>query len=187
MVSLISTAAILWAVAALLAIGLAAALLYRLRKNYPSSKALWLFIRGQGLFLFLFLVLGIGGSWLSTFFGPARGSVSENVHVIEFDTLHPSTSPVYREVDTDKYSHVTVFARTTAPQNGAATLIVYADRGRPDGVKSELRRIGVGSDSWVRWDQRVIGTHIGFVVSANARANTAPATDVTVRVYLVPR
>ena len=126
-------------------------------------------------------------AWLGTRIGETQTRVAKGVQLIKFEKINPAEHSVYEQVEVGAYSHVTVLAETIAPPNGSATVAIFGDQNGAVAEKYEVSRLNSVANSWSRWDQENPGKHLSLVVSPPSQANTAPATEVEVRVYLSPR
>lgn len=161
-------------------------MLRRFAKNIESSKTWLRYIKGQGVLLSIFLVLGWTAAWGSTRLGPSHGRTVQHVRMIAFDSLSP-VERAFRDIDTDNYATVTILANTVEPQNGVATISIYAERGGVPSTTSEVHRLTSVADSWSRWDQPVFGQRMRLLVGPPTEQNTATASRVRVVVYLSPK
>lgn len=150
----------------------------------PASTSTWKsYLRGQGTLLFGFLFIGGVLASVTSYFGPREGKTSKGGRVIEYRQVNPSEHVVYEEQDVENYHHITVLARTMAPQNGSATVTIYGDP--KGGGKQEISRIESIADSWSRWDQpQNSSKHITLKIT---NGGTVPgATQIDVLLYLFP-
>ncbi len=158
-------------------------LLRKIVRKSPTSTASWKsYLGGQGSLLFGFLLLGSLLAALTSHFGPWEGKTAKGGRLVEYRQLNPSEHEVYEEQDVENFHHVTVLARTLAPQNGSATVVIYADS--KGGGRQEINRIESVTDSWSRWDRQLSTKHITLKIT---NGGTGPgATQIDVLLYLFP-
>jgi hypothetical protein len=166
----------------ILVIVLVRLLLRKLGKNLTSSRSWKSYIKGQGALLFVFLVLGGGLAWLSSAYGPAQGKIWNFGQLIEFRDINPSEHVVYEDIDVEKFSEITVMTRTTAPENGSASITIYFDQsGSANGHINSLASVAT---AWSRLDRHNDSKRMHLVVGPSASAGSVPATKMNVLVYL---
>jgi hypothetical protein len=152
----------------------------------PVTVRTWKsYLTGQGAILLGFLALGGSVAWASAYYGPLQGKVSKGGQLIEYRQLNPSEHIVYEDQNVEGYSHITVLTRTTAPQNGSATVTIYGDQN--EGSKGEFMRIESVSTSWSRWDQENSNKHISLIIEPSPQKGAVSATQVDVLIYLTPK
>jgi hypothetical protein len=118
---------------------------------------------------------------LANYLGPHEGTVSKNGRVIEYRQSNPSEHVVYEEQDVEHYRRVALLARTVAPQNGSATVVIYNDP--KGGGPQEVSRMPVGADSWSEWSQpENSGKHMTWKIM-NGSGIGATQVDVVVVVF----
>jgi hypothetical protein len=154
----------------------------RLGNNLTSSRSWKSYLKGQGALLFISLFLGGGLAWLSSAFGPAQGKLWKGGQLIEFRDINPSEHAVYEDIDVEKFSEITIMTRTTAPENGSATVTIYVDQN--GSVNGQINSIDSVATTWSRWDRHNESKHMRLVV---APSGATPATKVNVLVYLAPK
>jgi hypothetical protein len=160
------------------------AILRKMGRKLPTSMSTWKsYLGGQGTLLFGFLIIGGVLASAASYFGPRDGKTSKGGRLIEYRQLNPSEHVVYEEQDVENYDHITVLARTTAPQNGSATVVIYGDA--KGGGRQEISRIKSAADSWSQWDQQNSSKHITLKI-INEGTETG-ATQVDVLLYLFPK
>jgi hypothetical protein len=175
----------------LLLLGIAVAI-YLIRKSVRKlGKDLlgstWgAYLKGQGLLLFMIMVAGAALAGGAAYVGNTSTAI-RGVELKEFNKIDPSDHPVFEEIDVEQYSHVTLLARTAAPENGSATVAIFSDKNGVSAGRYEVKRLDCVSNSWSRWDQEYPGKHLNLVISAPSEAGAAPATEVEIRVYVSPR
>ncbi len=157
-------------------------LLGKLGRNLTSSRAWKSYLKGQGALLFVFLLLGGGLAWLSSAYGPAQGKIWKGGQLIEFREINPSEHVVYEDIDIEKFSEITVLTKTTAPENGSATVTIYVDQN--GSIDGHINSIDSVATSWSRWDRHNESKHMRLVV---APSGATPAAKVNVLVYLSPK
>jgi len=150
----------------------------------PASMSTWKsYLTGQGTILLGFLLAGVILALVFSYYGPWEGKTSKGGRLIEYRQVNPSEHVVYEEQDVENYRNVAVLARTTAPQNGSATITIYGDP--KGGGKQEISRIESVADSWSLWTQpQNWNRHITLKVT---NGGTGPgATQVDVLLYFFP-
>jgi hypothetical protein len=159
--------------------------LRRLAKEVGDSGATWrAYFRGQGTVLSLSLLAGIALSWGSwAYSGYAPGAAEElGGSLVEYRDLDPSEHPVYEEIDAKAYRHVTIFTRTSAPENAEATVTVFDDQ---DGkTKGEIQHLHSPAGAWSRWRHENANRNLSVVIESATSASTPKASKVDLLIYL---
>jgi hypothetical protein len=141
----------------------------------------------QGALLSGRLLIGMAVAGISFYYGPplAKSKISKGGQLIEkYRKLNLREQTQHLELNVENYSRITVFTRTTAPENSSATVTILGFRDR--GTNGEINRIESIS-SWSSWDQEDPNSNLRIVVEPLARAGTIPATEVDVLIYLTPK
>ncbi len=149
-----------------------------------TSTATWRsYLKGQGTLLFVFLSIGGLLASLSSYLGPEGGDTSKGGQLFEYHQLNPTERVIYEEQDVEAYHHITVLARTMAPQNSSAIVAIYGD---PKGEgERKISQIEAVADSWSRWDQKKNSCkRITLKIADNG--SLTGATQVDVLLYVFP-
>jgi hypothetical protein len=171
-------------IVAVIVVAIAAVLFIRVGRKLTPSVLTWkTYLGGQGILLFVFLLLGAVIAYVFSQFGPYTGEASNDGQASEFKNLNPSQNVIYEEVNVENYSHITVLARTMAPENGSATVVFYGDP--KGGSAQEINRIQSVTGSWSRWEQKNSNKHLTLKIMSGG--NLPAATDMSVLVYLFPK
>ena len=159
------------------------ALFHKLGKNTGPDLDTWRKYLGvQGALLVISLALGGAIAWVAVANGPYPGKTSTGGQLLKFENLDPSQHPVFREVDVENCSEISVFTKTGAPANGSATVSIYLDHG--DAAKLEFGHLESEATGWSRWRQANTGKRMSLVVGPPTQAGLIPATQVDILVYL---
>ncbi|HEX4606296.1 MAG TPA: hypothetical protein VH724_20005 [Candidatus Angelobacter sp.] len=156
------------------------------KKTSGSAAASWKsYLKLQGLVLCGFLFLGAFLGWISAFFGPVKGQITSGGKLVEYRNLDLSQHPVYEDIDTENYSSIMIVTKTTVPEKGEATLVIYGDGGTSG--KGEIRRLNSVANSWSRWEQANPSKHVSISIRGSEQSGVIPATQADIIVYLMPR
>jgi hypothetical protein len=166
-----------------LGVGLALALLrvamIRLKIAIPATAKTWQsYLRGQGTILFFFLLLGAALGWLSVYVAPEHSVIQRDTRLTEFRKLALSDQPVYEDVVTNGYGHLTIFAKTLAPDGSKARIRILSDKGDAAGPSNTV--FDLDSTGWSRLDEKTSADHLTLVITTDAAATRATEADILI-------
>jgi len=165
---------------------LAWALFHKLGKHTGPDLDSWReYLRVQGALVTLALVLGGALAWVAVANGPSLGKTASGGQMFRFENLDPSQHPVYQSVDVEAYKQISVFAKTQAPTNGAATITIYLDSG--DTGKVEIGSLDSEPGAWSRWDHANAGRRLSLVAGSPTGSGAVAATQMDILVFLGPK
>jgi len=175
-----------YAMGGVLIIGIGVFLIILLKRGgrKTTSTATWRsYLKDQGILLFVFLSSGGLLASIFSYFGPEGGDTSKGGQLFEYHQLNPTERVIYEEQDVEAYHHITVLARTMAPQNSSAIVAIYGD---PKGeTERKISQIEAVANSWSRWDQKKNSCKRITLKIANSGSLTG-ATQVDVLLYVFP-
>jgi hypothetical protein len=157
-----------------------AAILKALKVKLPETAVTWQsFLRGQGTILVFFLLLGMGLGWISIrYLGVETSQTEAQIKLVEYRQLDLSGQLVYENLDSDGYGHVTVYAKSDAPQ--ASTITVQLIPDKPAQISTQTE----GTDSaWSRLECPISSKRLTLVVR-NSGSSGKQATSADVLVFL---
>ncbi len=171
---------------AIVAIGIAAAILKKMGVALPDSATTWKsFLRGQGTILSAFLLFGAALGWLSIrFFGEQSSQTTDQINLVEYRQINIAAQPVYEDLDSSGYTQFSVYAKATAPQASAVSIRVIADDNKP-GTHGSIVFQGTGS-AWSRLDEKISAQQLTLIICV-AGTGTTKATQADVLVFLSKR
>jgi hypothetical protein len=133
---------------------------------------------GQGTLVAAALFAGIVLAWISSYFGPQQGQVTQG-KMFEYHA-DPSKGIVIEQQDVQGYRHITVLTQTAAPEDGSATITIHGQS--QGGGNREIGRIDTAAHMWSRWEQDNSSGHLTLSIATGADAH--PATQVDLLVFL---
>jgi len=166
--------------AAILILGVLVAVSKRLGIALPASAFTWQsFLRGQGTIIAGFLLLGASIGWLSfRFLGQNPGQTTTEIRMAEYRQLALTDQPIFEKLDCDGYSHISIYAKSSAPQASTVSVRFIPDRTKP-GEPAAITLEGVDS-AWSRLDQTISAKHLTLIIGTGDQGTRATQADVLV-------
>jgi hypothetical protein len=172
-------------IAVILVVGFAVLteVLRKLGVKLPATAISWQsFLRGQGTILLFFLLLGMALGWLSLkYLGVESSQTTDQIRLVEYRQLDLSAQSVHEELDTHDYTHVTVYAKSDAPQASTMSVQVIPQQ-TPDQAQGSVEIQGTDS-AWTRLDEPVSSKRLILIIESPGTLG-ARATSADVLVFL---